>query len=75
MKEIYLVSSGDLRLSANQQCWEAQAQMERSLGEALARHGCQIRRGHEYDEQKQHGFIASQNRESMFFLGYQKRRW
>ena len=29
--QILLVSSGDLRLSANQNCWAAQAQMEQNL--------------------------------------------
>ena len=60
MKEIYLVSSGDLRLSANQKCWQAQADMEKALEGAVARHGCNIRRAHPYDEQQQHGFISSQ---------------
>ena len=38
MNEIYLVSSGDLRLSANQKCWQAQADMEQALqqGQPLA---------------------------------------
>ncbi len=60
MKEIYLVSSGDLRLSANQKCWEAQALMEQALGQAVARHGCKIKRAHAFDEREQHGFISSQ---------------
>jgi len=29
-KEILLIASGDLRQSANQKCWPAQAQMEES---------------------------------------------
>ena len=60
MNEIYLVSSGDLRLSANQKCWEAQAEMEQALQQAVARHGYQIQRAHPFDEQEQHGFISSQ---------------
>ena len=31
METIYLVASGDLRLSANQNCEAAQAEMERQL--------------------------------------------
>ena len=31
-KQVYLVANGDLRLSANQKCWPAQFEMERSLG-------------------------------------------
>ncbi|GEL10326.1 hypothetical protein SAMN05192550_0642 [Flavobacterium glycines] len=57
---IYLVASGDLRLSANQVCWDAQAQMEQLLSEAVAEVGGKIIRAHAYDEQKQHGFIDSQ---------------
>ena len=57
---IYLVASGDLRLSANQVCWDAQAQMEQLLSEAVAEAGGKIIRAHAYDEQKQHGFIDSQ---------------
>jgi hypothetical protein len=57
---IYLVASGDLRLSANQVCWEAQAQMEQLLSEAVAEAGGKIIRAHDYDEKKKHGFIDSQ---------------
>jgi len=35
-KEVYLVASGDLRLSANQKCWPAQQEMEATLGRAVA---------------------------------------
>ena len=58
--DIYLVASGDLRLSANQVCWEAQAQMEQLLAEAVAEAGGKIIRAHAYDEEKKHGFIDSQ---------------
>lgn len=57
---IYLVASGDLRLSANQVCWEAQAQMEQLLLVAVAEAGGKIIRAHAYDETKKHGFIDSQ---------------
>lgn len=57
---IYLVASGDLRLSANQVCWDAQAQMEQLLSDAVAEAGGKIIRAHAYDEKKQHGFIDSQ---------------
>jgi hypothetical protein len=59
-REVLLFASGDLRLAANQKCWDAQRTMEAQLGEALARHGWSVRRAHPYDEQKQHGFIDSQ---------------
>src|SRR5579862_2022303 len=48
-KIIYLVASGDLRLSANQTCWPAQAEMERALP---------------FKKSEHHGFISSQ-REGM----------
>lgn len=59
-KKVWLVASGDLRLAANQLCWEAQAEMEALLGEALAKLGWEVVRAHAYDAQKQHGFIDSQ---------------
>src|SRR5688500_3367671 len=59
-KEVVLVSSGDLRLSANQNCWAAQEEMEKLLSEALARQGWQVKRAHQYNPEKKHGFIDSQ---------------
>ena len=47
--EAILVASGDLRLSANQICWAAQAEMERQVIEAFAREGMTVKRGHPYD--------------------------
>ncbi len=58
--EAVLVSSGDLRLSANQTCWPAQAAMEAKLTEVFAREGLAVRRGHPYDPVQKHGFISSQ---------------
>jgi len=58
--QILLVSSGDLRLSANQNCWEAQVQMEQKLTAAVEKFGCTIKRAHPYDATKKHGFIDSQ---------------
>ena len=37
--EVFLVASGDLRLSANQTCWPAQADMERRIVRAFADEG------------------------------------
>src|SRR6478672_7973288 len=59
-KQIQLVASGDLRLSANQKCWPAQLEMEQSLGRAVASAGYEIVRAHPYKEDVGHGFIASQ---------------
>jgi hypothetical protein len=62
--EILLVASGDLRLSANQECWEEQDKMEKQLAAAVAEAGYKIVRAHPYKEDVKHGFIASQ-REGM----------
>ncbi|HOC55946.1 MAG TPA: fucose isomerase [Verrucomicrobiota bacterium] len=59
-KTVCVVCSGDLRLSANQQCWPEQARMEAALGRALKAEGWRVVRAHAYDQQKQHGFIDSQ---------------
>ena len=60
MKTAYLVASGDLRLSANQVCWPAQAAMEEILTLALKAEGWAVRRAHPFDKVKQHGFIDGQ---------------
>ncbi len=60
METIYLVVSGDLRMSANLQCEAAQAEMERQLIAVIAREGYPVKRAHPYDPVKQHGFIDSQ---------------
>ena len=62
MKTIYLVASGDLRLSANQQCWAAQDAMEQQVVAAVEREGWKVKRAHAYDPILQHGFLDSQKR-------------
>src|SRR5581483_5082269 len=57
---IYLVASGDLRLSANQNCWPAQERVESAVIAALEREGRKVRRAHPYDPERKHGFIDSQ---------------
>src|SRR5437667_6956728 len=57
---LYLLSNGDLRLSANQKCWPEQAKMEAVLTKALKAEGWTVRRAHSFDQAKQHGFIDSQ---------------
>ena len=59
-KHVYLVSSGDLRLSANQKCWPEQAKMEAALAKALKSEGWSVVRAHAFDKLKKHGFIDSQ---------------
>ncbi|HVT29939.1 MAG TPA: fucose isomerase [Lacipirellulaceae bacterium] len=63
-RSIQLVASGDLRLSANQNCWPAQQEMEQKLSAAVAAAGFQLVRAHPYKSDLRHGFIASQ-REGM----------
>jgi hypothetical protein len=58
--EAYLVASGDLRLSANQICWPAQADMEKKILTAFTAEGLAVKRAHAYDESLGHGFIWNQ---------------
>jgi len=61
MSEIILIANGDLRLSANRVCWEAQQQTEEAVTAAIRREGASVRRGHPFDPAKGHGFIDSQS--------------
>ncbi len=58
--EVLLVTSGDLRQSANQVCWPAQRDMEEKLAAAFAKKGYKLIRAHPYSETEKHGFIWSQ---------------
>jgi hypothetical protein len=68
-KQVVLVASGDLRVSANQVCWPAQQAMEQALGQAAAACGYEVVRGHAFDPAKGHGFIASQKQGMDVFAG------
>jgi hypothetical protein len=57
---VIVIANGDLRLSANQKCWPAQAQAEEIVMNAIRREGRDVRRGHPCDPEKGHGFIDSQ---------------
>jgi hypothetical protein len=59
-KQIYLVTSGDLRQSANQVCWPAQAELEKTLSGVFASEGYELVRAFPYDPHLKHGFISSQ---------------
>ena len=59
-KTVILVASGDLRPSANQQCWEAQRAMEQALQVAIEEQGYRLVRAHAYKGEAKHGFISSQ---------------
>jgi hypothetical protein len=62
LETVVIIANGDLRLSANQKCWPAQAQAEESVIKAIRREGRDVRRGHACDPEKGHGFIDSQKR-------------
>ena len=66
---IVLVANGDLRQSANEKCWPAQAAMEKQLSAVLASRGWRIMRAHSYDRKKKHGFIGSQKEGMAVFAG------
>jgi hypothetical protein len=57
---VYLVANGDLRLSANVECWPAQQQLEADVTRAVESLGRDVRRAHDYDPAKGHGFVDSQ---------------
>ena len=57
---VILISSGDLRLAANQKCWPAQERVEAAVMHAIRDAGREVRRGHPVDGAKGHGFIDSQ---------------
>jgi hypothetical protein len=57
---VYLIASGDLRLSANRKCWPAQEAAEKAVTAAIRSLGREVQRGHPYDDAKEHGFIDSQ---------------
>ena len=46
---VLLITSGDLRLSADQECWPAQKEMEEKLTAAFAQKGVKLVRAHAYD--------------------------
>jgi hypothetical protein len=60
MREVVLVTSGDLRQSANQVCWPAQQELEERLTGAFRAAGVPVRRAFPVDPAKGHGFISSQ---------------
>jgi len=66
--EDLLITSGDLRQSANQVCWPAQRDMEEKLTAAFALKGCKLVRAHAYDDKVKHGFISSQRQGMDVFM-------
>ncbi len=66
--EVLLITSGDLRQSANQVCWPAQRDMEEKLTAAFAQKGYKLIRAHAYDDKVKHGFISSQRQGMDVFM-------
>jgi hypothetical protein len=58
--QVVLVTSGDLRLSANQECWAAQAALESQVAAVFSSEGIEVVRAFPFNELEQHGFISSQ---------------
>ncbi|MGH9587410.1 MAG: fucose isomerase [Acidobacteriaceae bacterium] len=69
MKEVVLVTSGDLRQSANEVCWAAQQDLEERLTACFAAEGVTVRRAFPVDAAKGHGFISSQRMGMDIFAG------
>lgn len=59
-KQVYLMANGDLRLSANQNCWAAQHEMEQEIEKAISAAGWTVVRAHPFKKDEKHGFIGSQ---------------
>ena len=68
-KCVYLVANGDLRQTANEKCWPAQAAMEKQLAEVVASFGYKLVRAHPYKKDVKHGFISSQKEGMEVFAG------
>jgi hypothetical protein len=58
--QVYLITSGDLRLAANQTCWPAQEDLEKKLTAVFAARGIELVRAFPVNEAEGHGFISSQ---------------
>jgi L-fucose isomerase-like protein len=64
-----MIANGDLRQSANQVCWPAQAEVEAAVVRAFAAEGKTVRRAHPYRDDLKHGFIFSQRMGMDVFAG------
>ena len=67
--QVYLMANGDLRQSANQNCWAEQQKMEQQLADVLAESGYELVRAHPYKPAEKHGFIGSQKEGMEVFKG------
>jgi hypothetical protein len=67
VSQVYLLANGDLRLSANRNCWPTQLEVEAKLTAVLESLGYDAVRAHDYDPVEQHGFIGSQKQGMQVF--------
>ncbi|WP_413282769.1 hypothetical protein [Vibrio sp. MA40-2] len=68
--ELVLVTSGDLRDSANQKCWPVQDEFEQKFSNVMKHtFDYNVIRGHSFDKTRGHGFIASQREGCDVFEG------
>ena len=67
--EVVMIANGDLRQSANQVCWPAQAEVEAAVTMAFATEGWTVRRAHPYRDDLKHGFIFNQRMGMDVFTG------
>jgi L-fucose isomerase-like protein len=65
----WLVASGDLRPLANAAGWPSQERLENGVTTAFGKFGWSVRRAHEFDPAKGHGFIDSQRAGLRVFEG------
>lgn len=72
-KQALLVCSGDLRPSANLNCWPMQQKMEDMLQLAFQKLGWTVQRAHGYNAEKGHGFIDYQHVGIKVFRGIDKK--
>ena len=69
MSKVTLITSGDLRLSANLVCWPAQQELERKLTRCFEDAGVTVKRAFPVDSRSGHGFISSQRMGMDVFAG------
>ena len=69
LKKVVLITSGDLRPSANQVCWPAQEELERKLTQAFQQEGVAVERAFPVDAAKGHGFVSNQRMGMDVFAG------
>jgi hypothetical protein len=59
-KRVYILANGDLRPTANRNCWPVQQTVEEKVEAVIEQFGHTVERAHPFDERRGHGFIDSQ---------------